>query len=46
MFGLPDGVSACLFDMHGVAGHFGLVVGVDRVGQAGEPARDRSWWRP
>jgi beta-phosphoglucomutase-like phosphatase (HAD superfamily) len=50
MFGLPDGVSACLFDMDGVvtqtavvheagrAGHFALVVGVDRVGQAEELA--------
>jgi beta-phosphoglucomutase-like phosphatase (HAD superfamily) len=71
MFGLPDGVSACLFDMVGVvtktatlhaaaevlhvpaahavvfedtqagvaaghAGHFVLVVGVDRIGQAAE----------
>ena len=68
MFGLPDGVSACLFDMDGVvtqtavelrgpasaaavfedalagveagrAGHFALVVGVDRVGQAEELAK-------
>ena len=61
MFGLPDGVLACLFDMDGVvtqtataravvyedaqagvaaghAGHFALVVGVDRVGQAAELA--------
>jgi beta-phosphoglucomutase-like phosphatase (HAD superfamily) len=59
MFGLPDEVAACLFDMDGVvtqtavvhavvfedalagveagrAGHFALVVGVDRVGQATE----------
>ena len=59
MFGLPNGVSACLFDMDGVAsqiataravvfedaqagvaaghaGHYSLVVGVDRVGQAAE----------
>jgi beta-phosphoglucomutase-like phosphatase (HAD superfamily) len=59
MFGLPDGISACLFDMVGAAtqtatvhavvfeearagvaaghaGHFPLVVGVDRVGQAAE----------
>jgi beta-phosphoglucomutase-like phosphatase (HAD superfamily) len=63
MFGLPDGVSACLFDMDGVvtqtataraavfgdaqagvaaghAGHFALVVGVDRVGQAAEHGAD------
>ena len=61
MFGLPNGVSACLFDMDGVAsqiataravvfedaqagvaaghaGHYSLVVGVDRVGQAAELA--------
>jgi beta-phosphoglucomutase-like phosphatase (HAD superfamily) len=55
MFGLPDQVAACLFDMDGVvtqtavvfedalagveagqAGHFALVVGVDRVDQAAE----------
>ena len=34
MFGLPDGVFACLFDMDGVV--TALVVGVDRVGQAAE----------
>jgi beta-phosphoglucomutase-like phosphatase (HAD superfamily) len=47
MFGLPDGVSACLFDMDGAvtgveagrAGHFALVVGVARVGQAEELAK-------
>ena len=36
MFGLPDGVSACLFDMDGVVTQ---TAGVDRVGQAEELAK-------
>ena len=45
MLGIPDRRRACLFDVDGVAragvragraGHFGWVVGLDRVGQAGE----------
>jgi hypothetical protein len=42
MLGLPDEVSACLFDMDGVeagpAGRFALV-GADRVGQVGKLSR-------
>jgi beta-phosphoglucomutase-like phosphatase (HAD superfamily) len=43
MLGLPDEVSACLFDLDGVeagrAGHVALVVGVDRVGRAEKLSR-------
>jgi len=38
MLGFPDGITACLFDLDGVAagqaGNFACVVGVDRVGHA------------